>query len=158
MDHSAKTGIGFGLTSAVITTLGLMVGVNAGTHSRVAVIGSILTVAVADSFSDALGIHIMEETQGEYSHGTVWKSSLYAFLSKMLIGGSFVAPLILFPLSTAINIAMLWGLLILGAFSYYIGSFEEKSPWKVVLEHEVIAVIVIFVSHYIGVLISIYLG
>jgi len=59
--HPFKIGFSFGLTSGVITALGLMVGLNAGTHSRLAVIGGILTLAIADSFSDALGIHFSEE-------------------------------------------------------------------------------------------------
>ncbi len=39
MKHSIKTGVSFGLTSGIITTLGLMVGLNSSTHSRIAVIG-----------------------------------------------------------------------------------------------------------------------
>ena len=54
MNHSVKTGFSFGFTSAIITTLGLMVGLNAGTHSRLVVLGGILTIAIADAFSDAL--------------------------------------------------------------------------------------------------------
>ena len=61
MKKSLKTGISFGLTSGTITTLGLMIGLNSGTNSRGIVIGGILTIAIADSFSDALGIHISEE-------------------------------------------------------------------------------------------------
>lgn len=57
------TGLSFGLTSGVITTLGLIVGLHAGTHSRMVVIGGILTVAVSDAMSDALGIHISEEAK-----------------------------------------------------------------------------------------------
>ena len=53
--HSVTVGLSFGLTSGIITTLGLMVGLYSGTHSRLAVLGGILTIAIADSFSDALG-------------------------------------------------------------------------------------------------------
>jgi len=61
MKKSLKTGISFGLTSGTITTLGLMIGLNSGTNSRGIIIGGILTIAIADSLSDALGIHISEE-------------------------------------------------------------------------------------------------
>jgi vacuolar iron transporter family protein len=54
-------GLSFGLTSGVITTLGLIVGLHAGTHSRAAVLGGIFTIAIADSLFDALGIHLAEE-------------------------------------------------------------------------------------------------
>jgi len=42
MKHSLKTGFSFGLTSGIITTLGLMVGLHSGTHSRLAVMGESL--------------------------------------------------------------------------------------------------------------------
>ena len=67
MKDSLRTGISFGLTSGIITTLGLMVGLHSGTHSRVIVIGGILTIAIADAFSDALGIHISEESKNVHS-------------------------------------------------------------------------------------------
>ena len=54
MKDSLRTGISFGLTSAVITTLGLMVGLHSGTGSKLVVLGGILTIAIADAFSDAL--------------------------------------------------------------------------------------------------------
>ena len=56
MKDSLCTGISFGLTSAVITKLGLMVGLPSGTHSKVVLLAGILTIAIADAFSDVLGI------------------------------------------------------------------------------------------------------
>ena len=63
MKPSYRTGLSFGLTSGIITTLGLIVGLNGSTHSKFAVIGGILTIAIADAFSDALGIHVSQESQ-----------------------------------------------------------------------------------------------
>ena len=57
----ARTGLFFGATSGVITTIGLITGLNAGTHSMAAVLGGIFVIAVADAMSDALGIHLAEE-------------------------------------------------------------------------------------------------
>jgi hypothetical protein len=61
MKDSIRTGISFGLTSVVITTLGLMVGLHAGTHSKIVVLAGILTIAIADAFSDALGIRFQRK-------------------------------------------------------------------------------------------------
>ncbi|MBW1641510.1 MAG: VIT1/CCC1 transporter family protein, partial [Deltaproteobacteria bacterium] len=72
MKRSLRKGISFGLTSGTITTLGLMVGLHSGTHSRMVVIGGILTIAVADAFSDALGIHISAESENECSPKEIW--------------------------------------------------------------------------------------
>ena len=47
MKHPFTTGLSFGTTSGVITTLGLIVGLHSGTHSALAVIGGIITIAIA---------------------------------------------------------------------------------------------------------------
>lgn len=77
--HQLVTGLSFGVTSGVITTLGLMVGLLAGTHLKLAVIGGILTIAVADALSDVLGIHISEEAEGVHSAREVWTSTVHFF-------------------------------------------------------------------------------
>ena len=51
MRHSLRIGFSFGITSAIITTLGLMVGLHSGTHSKLVVIGGVLTIAIEDAFS-----------------------------------------------------------------------------------------------------------
>jgi VIT1/CCC1 family predicted Fe2+/Mn2+ transporter len=75
--HSIKVAFSFGMTSGIITTLGLIVGLHSGTHSQIVIIGGILTIAIADSFSDALGIHISEESQGQHTEKEVWESNIY---------------------------------------------------------------------------------
>ena len=84
MRSSLKSGFSFGLTSGVITTLGLMVGLHSATHQKLVVIGGILTVAVADAFSDALGIHISQESQNRFSSKKIWLATFSTFLSKLL--------------------------------------------------------------------------
>ena len=69
MKHSIKVGFSFGLTSGIITTLGLMIGLNSSTNSSIVVIGGILTIAIADSLSDAIGIHIAEESENIHPLG-----------------------------------------------------------------------------------------
>jgi len=150
MKHSLKTGFCFGLTSGIITTLGLMVGLNAGTHSKLVVLGGILTIAIADAFSDALGIHISEEAENRHSSREMWASTLSTFLSKFAFALTFVVPVLLFELSDAILVSVVWGLLVLSLLSFEIGKDQEGSAWKVVGEHLVIALVVITITHYVG--------
>jgi len=82
LQHSIKVGLSFGLTSGVITTLGLMVGLYSGTQSERAVIAGILTIAIADSMSDALGIHMVEESEGIHTPLEIWTSTLTTFFIK----------------------------------------------------------------------------
>ncbi len=148
--HSLKTGLSFGLTSGIITTLGLMVGLNSGTHSKLVVIGGILVIAVSDAFSDALGIHVSEESELKHAARELWESTIFTFLSKFVFALTFVIPLPLFPLSTAIIASAAWGLTLLGVFSFYVAKEQRATPWKVVFEHVVVASAVIVVPHYVG--------
>ena len=102
MKSSFKTGVSFGLTSGVITTLGLLVGLHAGTHSRTAVLGGILTIAVADALSDALGIHITEEANRRGSTAHVWESTAATFTVKFISAASFALPVLMLPLEQAV--------------------------------------------------------
>lgn len=154
MKDSLKVGFGFGLTSGIITTLGLMVGLYSGTHSKLAVLGGILTIAIADAFSDAFGIHISQESQERHSLREVWESTVSTFLSKLIFALTFIVPVLFFKLSTAIFISVIWGLLLLGVFSYFMAKQGKEKTWKVVVGHITLALIVIFVTHYTGVFIS----
>lgn len=150
MKYSVKTGFSFGLTSGIITTIGLMVGLHSGTHSRLAVIGGILTIAIADSFSDALGIHISEESRNTDGAKEIWESTLATFATKFIVALSFALPVLLLPLTTAIVVSILWGLLLLTALSIHLASRQHIPPWKVVMEHVLIAGAVIVLTHYVG--------
>ncbi len=149
MKHSLKVGFSFGTTSGIITTLGLMVGLNAGTHSQLAVLGGIFTIAVADAFSDALGIHVSEEAERVHTTREIWEATAYTFLSKLIFAMSFIVPVLLLELSAAIWVSILWGIFILSMLSFRIAG-KEKRKWGVVTEHLFVVIVVIFLSHYIG--------
>lgn len=150
MKHSLKTGFSFGLTSGIITTLGLMVGLHSGTHSKLVVMGGILTIAIADALSDAMGIHISEESENRHSIREIWVSTVSTFLSKFIFALTFVVPVLLLQLSTAIIVSVAWGLSLLGIFSLYIAKQQRVRPWKVIIEHVIIALVVIIITHYVG--------
>ena len=150
MKHSIKIGFSFGLTSGIITTLGLMVGLHSGTHSKFVVIGGILTIAIADAFSDALGIHISEESENLHTPRQIWVSSISTFLSKFVFALTFVIPVFLFELPMAVGVSIIWGLTALCIFSYRMAIEQGEKPLKVVVEHLAIAVIVIIMTYYIG--------
>lgn len=157
MKTSFKKGISFGLTSAVITTLGLLVGLNSSTGSRLAIISGILIIAIADAFSDALGIHVSEESNERNSSRHVWEATLVTFLSKLIFALTFIIPFLFFDLTLSTFVAIAWGMFLLVFLSYKIGKKGSKIPWEVILEHLTIAIVVIFASYYLGKLISILL-
>jgi VIT1/CCC1 family predicted Fe2+/Mn2+ transporter len=150
MKASWKTGLSFGLTSGVITTLGLMVGLHAGTHSRAVVLGGILTIAVADALSDAMGIHLAEESKNSGPASHVWEATLATFAAKFVIAGTFAVPVLTRPLDQAVVISIVWGLLLLTALSFYVARAQAISPWKVIGEHVFIALCVVAITHVVG--------
>jgi VIT1/CCC1 family predicted Fe2+/Mn2+ transporter len=151
MDKQIKKGISFGLISGVITTLGMMIGLHSGTHSRIVVLGAILSIAVADAFSDALGVHVSEEAENQHTTKEIWQVTIFTFISKFIFALSFVLPVLFLPLSWAIIVSVIWGLLLIAIFSYYVGkNGDQKKPWPVVLEHLIIAIVVIFLTHLVG--------
>jgi VIT1/CCC1 family predicted Fe2+/Mn2+ transporter len=154
MRESFKVGISFGLTSGIITTLGLMVGLESGTHSRLAVISGILTIAIADAFSDALGIHISEESENRHTAREIWQSTFFTFLSKLVFASTFIVPVFLFNLTTAVIVAVFWGFFLLGGFSFLIARAEKAKPLPVIAEHLVIAGAVILATDGLGHLIQ----
>jgi VIT1/CCC1 family predicted Fe2+/Mn2+ transporter len=156
MQHSIKVGFSFGVTSGIITTLGLIVGLHSGTHSKVAIIGGVLTIAVADALSDALGIHMSEESENKHTAKEIWMSTISTLISKFIFALTFILPILLFKLTNAIIISIIWGLSVLGIFCYLMAREQKKKAWKIILEHELIAVVVIILTHYIGKFIAIF--
>lgn len=150
MKLSIRKGFSFGLTSGIITTLGLIVGLHSSTNSPTIIIGGILIIAIADALSDALGIHISEEFENKHSTKEIWESTVATFLSKFIFALTFIVPFLLFPLSLSIIVSVVWGLSLIMAFSLYMAKQQNIKPFKVVLEHLVIAIFVIVVTHYVG--------
>lgn len=147
----ARTGLFFGATSGVITTIGLIVGLNSGTRSITAVLGGILVIAVADAMSDALGIHLAEEADPDTDHVHVWAATIATFLTKFVFSISFAVPLLLLPLGPAVVVSVAWGILVIVVLSYFLARSQNESPVSIVAEHVGIAILVLVLSHYIGV-------
>ena len=155
MKLSVRKGFSFGLTSGIITTLGLIVGLQSSTRSDIAVIGGILVIAIADALSDAFGVHISEEAENKHSNKEVWESTAATFFSKFVFALTFVVPVLVLSLDMAIIVSIIWGMLLIAIFSCYMAKLQKTSAPKIVAEHLVITVIVVLVTHYVGAWISV---
>ncbi len=114
------------------------------------VLAGILTIAIADAFSDALGIHVSEEAVNTHTTKQIWVATIATFLTKFLFAMTFIVPVLLLALSTAIVVSLIWGLSILAVLSYIIARTQGEPPWKIVGEHLVIAIVVIAITHWVG--------
>jgi len=157
--HQLITGISFGLTTAVITSLGMIVGLYSATSSKLAVIAGIVIMAIADGLSDAVSLHTVEEAEvekGKVKHNPkeIWLTTFFAFLAVSGFTSTFVIPILIFPLKTAIFAAIGWGMLLLILLNFYIARIRKGNPIKIISEHILLAIFVIIVSYLVGNLIG----
>jgi vacuolar iron transporter family protein len=114
------------------------------------VIGGILLIAIADALSDALGIHIAEESDNRHSVREIWEATVATFLSKFIFSLTFIIPILLFQISTAIIVSIVYGLTLLIILNYYVAKKQKIKPLGVIMEHLFIAIVVIVITHLIG--------
>ncbi len=150
MSLSVKKGLSFGLTSGVITTLGMIVGVNASTSSRLAVIAAIVAIAIADAFSDAVAMHVSEESEGAHARKDIWDATLATFLTKFIFALTFVIPIWFLPLDIAVIADVIWGILIMTLFNIFLARSQNEKVLRVVLEHLTIAITVVLITYVVG--------
>ena len=143
----------FGSSAAIITEVSLIVGLGAARASKGAILGGLLTIALADNISDSLGIHMYKESEGCEKRLSLL-ATLLNFLSRLLICLSFVAIVLLFPISQVITVGIVWGLLLLTLISYLITKSNHENSISEIIKHVLVAVIVILLSRYVGDLIA----
>lgn len=154
LSHQAITGFSFGLTTAVITSLGIIVGLHSATSSKLAVVAGIIIVAIADGLSDAMGIHLSEEAEDRHSPREIWLSTIFTFLGVSGFTLIFLFPILTFPFPLAIWVSIVLGIGVLSLLSFYVAKSQKKNFFKVIFEHNLIAILVIIVTYYLGNLIA----
>jgi VIT1/CCC1 family predicted Fe2+/Mn2+ transporter len=132
----------------------MLVGVSSSTNSVQAVLGGIIAIAVADAFSDAFGIHVSEEAEDRHSDKEVWESTFATLVSKFLFAMTFLVPILLFELNTAVLISVVWGLALITLSSLVIADQQKKKRYQVVGEHLTITLLVVGITYLVGTLIS----
>jgi VIT1/CCC1 family predicted Fe2+/Mn2+ transporter len=151
MRQSYIGGIAFGLTSGVITTLGLIIGLKEATGSVLAVVSGILVIAISDALSDALGMHLTQESDPSKSQTMVWEATFSTFMAKFLVAMSFALIFLVFAMENATIISVVWGLVLISALSRYIAKVQNENAYYVIAEHLLIAGFVILVAHFMGI-------
>lgn len=107
-------------------------------------------IALADAFSDALGIHISEEAEHVHTSKEVWTATLATFVAKCLCALSFALPILFLPLTLAVWAGVAWGMCLLAIFSIIMAKAQGKAALPVLVEHLGIAALVIGLTHLLG--------
>ena len=144
-----QTKFSFGVTSAIITSLGLIAGLDTLSHPKLSIIGGILVIAVADNISDSLGIHIYQESEC-ISERDAWFSTITNFLARFFVSSTFIFLIAALQIKLAVFCSVAWGLALLIIMSYTIARARKVNPFMAIFEHLSIATLVIVASHFIG--------
>lgn len=137
----------FGAVSAVITSLALIISFDTNDKSKLGVIGSLCVIALADNISDTLGIHIYQE--GEFSSlRKVWRATLANFVTRLCVMIIFILFVMCLPPILAALFSILYGYLILTIISYLVARKRNLKPMKIIIEHIVIATLILGLSKY----------
>lgn len=149
-----RQGISFGITSGIVTTLGLIMGLYAGHNSASTLIEGILIIAVADSLSDSLSIHSSAEADTRFGKTKVWQTTIAAFLSKFILSLTFLIPFFFLPLTIAFFISLAWGIILIIFLSIFLAQNQQHSILQSIISHLILILSVLLVSNLIGKLIS----
>jgi hypothetical protein len=142
-----EKGAGFAITTSVTTILGVMAGLYNFEVPGI-ILGSILLIALADSLSDAFGIHVFEET-GKSKH--ILTAPVSAFLFKFLVSLSFFF-IVLF-VDPFLPVCIFWGMILITLFTYY-----TTQSFKAVFEHLALLCLVVVLSYFLGEMIKGFFG
>jgi VIT1/CCC1 family predicted Fe2+/Mn2+ transporter len=145
----AQTRFSFGATSAIITNLGIITGLDTLTHPKLSIIGALLVIALADNLSDSFGIHIYQESE-HIGKKEVWLSTLTNFLTRLFVSSTFIIMIIVLPIRLATVCSVIWGLFVLTVMTYTIAKQQKINPFSAIFVHLTIAVIVVVASNFIG--------
>ncbi len=162
-EHQLMTSVSFGITSGVITALGMIVGLHEATSSRLAVFAGIIVMAIADGLADAAGFHIVEEAEvenGKAKHTSkeIWMTTFYTFFAVCGFIFTFAIPVLFFELGLAILVDIFWGFFLLIALNIYVARVKKENAAGLVIGHVFLASFVVVVSYFAGKLIAAWIG
>jgi VIT1/CCC1 family predicted Fe2+/Mn2+ transporter len=139
----------YGITSSVVTSLALIVGLDAITNPKMSIISALLLIAVADNISDSLGIHIYRESAYSKAKNNIKVYTFSNFLTRLIVTLMFVLLVMFLPIKYAVWSSMILGLSLLSVLSYLIAVNQKTNPYLQIFQHVGIAVVVMITSHFV---------
>ena len=141
--------ISYGGTAAIVTSTALINGLSAANATKPVIVSALLIAALADNLTDALSIHIFQESE-QLDQKEAFTGTITNFLTRLLLCISFAFLVGWFPLAFAGKVAMAWGMLLLAALTYLVARERKVSPPLEIVKHVVVASVVILASIAIG--------
>jgi VIT1/CCC1 family predicted Fe2+/Mn2+ transporter len=129
--------------------MALISGLSAADTTKPIVVTALLIAALADNLTDALSVHIFQESE-QLDQKDAVTGTITNFVTRLLLGVSFVPLVVLFPLAHAAKAAIVWGALLLAILTYLVARQRKVNPALEVVKHLFVASGVIIASTLIG--------
>jgi len=160
MNSSLRQGMFFGANSGIITTVGLITGLVQTKISKNYLIISIISLAIADSISEAYGMYISKKAEDtEDDSQNPFFALIGLLIMKFLIVISFLIP---FAFSDSLkyykNLYWIvgWSLFLISLVDYNISELRDESLLGYLIPHTMILFLVIYLTQFFGRLIETY--
>jgi VIT1/CCC1 family predicted Fe2+/Mn2+ transporter len=141
--------LSFGGPAAIVTSMALVVGLDAATAARTAVVTSLLIIGVADNLTDSLSVHIYQESEN-LAERRALRTTVANFFTRLLTALSFVFLYATLPAPASIYVCVLWGFFLLAGISWLLARVRGASVFSEIWKHSAVAVVVIALSKAIG--------
>ncbi len=141
--------LSFGGPAAIVSSMALIVGLDAATASRATVVTSLLIIGIGDNLTDSLSVHIYQESE-KSSRRKAFETTAANFITRAIVTFSFVLLFLYLPASVAIDVCVVWGFILLSCLSILLARVRGTSVVWGIVEHSGLAMIVIALSKGIG--------
>ena len=142
--------LSFGGPAAIVTSMALIVGLDAVTAAKATVVTSLIIIGIADNLTDSLSVHIYQESE-RMAEREAFRTTVANFLTRITVALSFVFFFLLFPTSIAIYICVVWGFILLSGLSWRLARVRHANAISEIWKHAAVALVVIALSKAIGV-------
>jgi len=143
------TRISFGGTAAIVTSMALIVGLDAAHAGRATMVSALLIAAVADNLTDSLSVHMYQESE-RLEQREAFVGTLTNFATRFIVCLSFVLIVVLFREHVAAVGGIIWGMSLLTVLTCILARYRKVSAMSEVGKHLAVALVIIFVSRSIG--------
>lgn len=149
--------VSFGATSAIVTSMGMIIGFGAAGISKPTIIAGLLIVGLADNLTDSLSIHIYQESE-RLEERAAFRATIGNFVTRLLISLSFVVLVLSLSAGNIVLACLLWGILLLTSLTWFVARHRNANVLIEITKHVTVAAAVIAVSRFIGTFVSAYVS
>jgi hypothetical protein len=155
MTHLRK--ISYGGTAAIVTNMALIAGLQQASAPKASIIGSLLIIALADNMTDALSIHVYQESE-RLEPREAFRATLSNFGTRLGVSLTFILLVALLQPALAAVLCLAWGLALLGGLTWLLAAQRGANVPLEILKHFGAAFAVIATGKAIGASILAYFG